>query len=89
MHHPKDRISHITDFVIPVVEHWLEREIAPLVDLQQGFFYMHHLTDRTVHTAAFVIPVVAHWLEIGQWIHNEGSIHGPIAARGDALQYRS
>ena len=28
MHHPTDRIAHITAFVTPVVEHWLEREIA-------------------------------------------------------------
>ena len=26
MHHPKDRTAHITAFVTPVVEHWLERE---------------------------------------------------------------
>ena len=29
MHHPIDRIIHNTAFVIPVVEYWLEREIAP------------------------------------------------------------
>ena len=28
MHHPIDRIVHNTAFVTPVVEHWLEREIA-------------------------------------------------------------
>ena len=28
MHHPTDRIAHTTVFVTPVVEHWLEREIA-------------------------------------------------------------
>ena len=28
MHHPTDRIIHITAFVTPVVEYWLEREIA-------------------------------------------------------------
>ena len=26
MHHPTDRITHTTAFVIPVVEHWLERQ---------------------------------------------------------------
>ena len=31
MHHPTDRIAHSTAFVIPVVEHWLEREIAQWV----------------------------------------------------------
>ena len=28
MHHPTDRITHTTSFVTPVVEHWLEREMA-------------------------------------------------------------
>ena len=31
MHHPTDRIIHTTAFVAPVVEHWLEREIAQWV----------------------------------------------------------
>ena len=28
MHHPTDWIAHTTAFVTPVVEHWLEQEIA-------------------------------------------------------------
>ena len=28
MHHPTERIAHNTAFVTPVVEHWLEQEIA-------------------------------------------------------------
>ena len=28
MHHPTDRIAHTTAFLRPVVEHWVEREIA-------------------------------------------------------------
>ena len=32
MHHPTDRITHTTAFVTPVVEHWLEREIAQWVN---------------------------------------------------------
>ena len=31
MHHPTDRITHTRAFVTPVVEHWLEREIAQWV----------------------------------------------------------
>ena len=31
MHHPTDRITHTTAFVTPVMEHWLEREIAQWV----------------------------------------------------------
>ena len=28
MHHHTDRITHTSAFITPVVEHWLEREIA-------------------------------------------------------------
>ena len=38
MHHPTDRIAHTTTFVTPVVEHWLEREIAQCV---------HPMKDRS------------------------------------------
>ena len=38
MHHPTDRITHTTAFVIPVVEHWLEREIAQ---------WVHPMKDRS------------------------------------------
>ena len=32
MHHPTDRIAHTTAFVTPVVEHWLEREMASTLE---------------------------------------------------------
>ena len=38
MHHPTDRIAHTTAFVPPVVEHWLEQEIAQ---------WVHHMKDRS------------------------------------------
>ena len=38
MHHPTDRIIHTTAFVKPVVEHWLEREIAQ---------WVHPMEDRS------------------------------------------
>ena len=38
MHHPTDRITHTTYFVTPVVEHWLEREIAQ---------WVHPMKDRS------------------------------------------
>ena len=38
MHHPTDRIAHTTAFVIPVVVHWLEREIAQ---------WIHPMKDRS------------------------------------------
>ena len=38
MHHPTDRLAHTMAFVTPVVEHWLEREIAQ---------WVHHMKDRS------------------------------------------
>ena len=38
MHHPSNRIAHTTAFVTPVVEHWLEREIAQ---------WVHPMKDRS------------------------------------------
>ena len=38
MHHPIDRITHTTAFGTPVVEHWLEREIAQ---------WVHPMKDRS------------------------------------------
>ena len=38
MHHPTDRITHTPAFVTPVVEHWLEREIAQ---------WVHSMMDRS------------------------------------------
>ena len=38
MHHPTDRIAHTTASVTPVVEHWLEREIAQ---------WVHPMKDRS------------------------------------------
>ena len=31
MHHPTHRITHTTSFITPVVDHWLEREVAQWV----------------------------------------------------------
>ena len=49
MHHPTDRIIHTTAFVTPVVEHWLEREIAqwvhPMKDRSDD--QLHH--ERTLY----------------------------------------
>ena len=39
MHHPKDRITHTTAFVKPVVEHWLEREIAQSEMNQERLYF--------------------------------------------------
>ena len=38
MYNPTDRIAHTTTFVTPVLEHWLEREIAQ---------WVHTMKDRS------------------------------------------
>ena len=52
MHHPTDRIAHTTAFVTPVVEHWLEREIAQ---------WVHPMKDRPQ-------PALAHGLRWGKCV---------------------
>ena len=52
MHHPTDRINHTTAFVTPVVEHWLEREIAQWVSLNgdaSSLGTIHKWPTSTVH----------------------------------------
>ena len=55
MHHPTDRITHTMAFVTPVVEHWLEQEIAqwvhPMKDRSDD--PSHH--ERTLHKLIIVL----------------------------------
>ena len=46
MHHPIDRIAHTTAYVTPVMEHWLEREIAQWGGRKEGNVY---LTTHSIH----------------------------------------
>ena len=69
MHHPTDRIAHTTAFVAPVVEHWLERELAQWVhhggSIRRPIVPFYFIcSDRIAHTTAFVTQVVEHWLEL-------------------------
>ena len=53
MYHPTDRVAHTTAFVTPVVEHWLEREIAqwvhPMNDQSDDPSHHElHLTPRLI-----------------------------------------
>ena len=48
MHHPTDRITRTTAFVTPVVEHWLEREIAQWVHPMKDRSDDHHtMSERS------------------------------------------
>ena len=64
---PSDRIAHTTAFVTPVVEHWLEREIAQWVH-HEG--WIRRPIDDIINEHS--TTVVEHWLEreIAQWVHH-------------------
>ena len=53
MHHPTDRITHT--FVTPVVEHWLDREIAQWVHPMKDWLYdpSHH--ERTLLPRSYIM----------------------------------
>ena len=50
MHNPIDRIAHTTAFDTPVVEHWLEREIA------QWVHPMMNRSDYSSHHERMLLP---------------------------------
>ena len=54
MHHPTDRIAHTTAFVTPVVDHWLEREIAQWVHptKDRSDDSLHH--ERTLLSRSYI-----------------------------------
>ena len=66
MHHPTDRIAHTTAFVTPVVEHWLEREIAQ---------WVHPMKDRSddpLHHERTLLPrsYISLLTNVGTYIFN-------------------
>ena len=50
MHHPTDRIAHTTAFVTPVVEYWLEREIAVCM-----YAWMHVCIYVCMYVCCFLV----------------------------------
>ena len=70
MHHPTDRITHTTAFVTPVVEHWLEREIAqwvyPMKQPQMvGFAYSDAAALNDLKTADGLRSTDGMWYVMG------------------------
>ena len=65
MHHPTDRIPHTTAFVTPVVEHWLEREIAQ---------WVHPMKDRSDdpshHERTLYLWVTSRSLNMKETLHS-------------------
>ena len=57
MHHRTDKLTHTTAFVTPVVEHWLEREIAQLVH-HEGSTH-RTMSKRSYHGATSRSPATS------------------------------
>ena len=59
MHHPTDRIAHTMPFVTPVVEHWLEREIAkwvhPIKDRSDLYDSVCHLSEKCTKSTLIIM----------------------------------
>ena len=62
MHHPTDRITHTTAFVTPVMEHWLEWELAhegsirrPIAPLANALTTELHLAPKLVCVCISII----------------------------------
>ena len=66
MHHPTDRIAYTTAFVTPVVEHWLEREIAQWVHHEE--LIRQPMSERPYHRATFcsflIKKIMKSWLAL-------------------------
>ena len=87
MYHPTDRITHTTAFVTPVVEHWLEREVARWVhsmkDRSDDPSNHGSNHERTLLPRSYISLLWTRNRSMGP-LH-EGSIRRPIAPRVTAL----
>ena len=77
IHDPTDRITHTTTFVTPVVEHWLEREIAqwvhhegsipwPIAPWVNALTTELHLLSQIKDPLPLIIGKSSH--EVAQWV---------------------
>ena len=74
MHHPTDRITHTTAFVTPVVEHWLEREIAQ---------WIHHRSDDPSHHERTLLPRSYISLPFNDKDHADDDVNCSSSGSGD------
>ena len=93
MHHPTDRIAHTTAFVTPVMEHWLEREIAqwvhPMKDrsddpshherthLQRSYYFEPSFTILHIYIYCGLTP--AQWACQKYWLWFRAGTEGKIS----------
>ena len=67
MHNPVDRIAHTTAFVTPVVEHWLEREIAQWVHPMKDQFNDPSYHERTLLPRSSQFQMNTHFKDISSY----------------------
>ena len=84
MHHPTDKITHTTAFVTPVVEHWLEREIAQWVHSMKDRSDdpSHHLSYVLLPGHLEVIIIIIAHLGVKCLICQESNLFGDQNRRG-------
>ena len=88
MHHPTDRIIHTTACVTPVVEHWLEREIAHRTMSERSYdgatprsfnyhciSYIHTLYTYHVVSHIHCWIVLSYMMYLPCWSHTKGESH--------------
>ena len=78
MHHPTDRIAHTTAFVTPVVEHWLEREIAQWVHPMKDRYDdpSHHEQTLLPWSYISLLPIkgCSSFIDCKAWRHESESV---------------
>ena len=86
MHHPTNRIAYTTTFITPVVEQWLELEIAQWIHHEGSIWQpitcrmLYHGTEIDIHQRAIVFPPDKHTVdpEIEGEEGGEGGAQGTI-----------
>ena len=68
MHHPTDRITHTTAFVTPVMEHWLEREIAQWIHHEGSIRPPHRTMSERSYDSYISLPSEVECLLMVSWV---------------------
>ena len=87
MHHPTDRIIHTTAFVPPVVEHWLEREIAQWVHPMKDPSDDQSRHERTLLPRSY-ISLDTGYINIGFTEQSDNSHPTPVVTARCGNMYR-
>ena len=92
MHHPTDRIAHTTAFVTPVMEHWLEREIAEWVSIEEDLRSGQIRSECLMCTfRASCCSARLSWVQVsaftGSSVQDNKNIRGGEGVRGDHLHW--